>query len=60
MDYYRAGRISTPTTATNRGSAWSDDEVKALLAVWGESNIQEELNGAVRKKKQYFLTFQEK
>ena len=42
--------MSTPTTATNRGSAWSDDEVKALLAVWGESNIQEELDGAVRNK----------
>ena len=43
-------RMSSQTTATNRGCAWSDDEVKALLAVWGEGNIQEELDGAVRNK----------
>ena len=45
--------MSTPTTATtstNRGCPWSDDEVKALLAVWGESKIQDELDGAVRNK----------
>ena len=42
--------MSTPTTATNRGFAWSDNEVKALLAVWGENNVQEELDGAVRNK----------
>ena len=42
--------MSTSTTATNRGSAWSDDEVKALIVVWGEGNIQEELDGAVRNK----------
>ena len=48
--------MSTPTTATtttNRGRAWSDNEVKALLAVWGESNIQHELDGAVRNKVVY-------
>ena len=48
--------MSTPTTATtttNRGCAWSGDEVKALLAVWGESNIQHELDGAVRNKVVY-------
>ena len=42
--------MSTPTTATNHGFAWSDNEVKALLAVWGENNVQEELDGAVRNK----------
>ena len=42
--------MSTPTTATNRGFAWSDNEVKALLAVWRENNVQEELDGAVRNK----------
>ena len=42
--------MSCQTTSTNRGSAWSDDEVKALLAVWGESNVQDELDGAVRNK----------
>ena len=42
--------MSSQTTATNRGCAWSEDEIKALLAVWGESNVQEELDGAVRNK----------
>ncbi len=32
------------------GTAWSDVEVRALIAVWGESDIQEELDGAVRNK----------
>ena len=43
-------KMSSQTTTTNRDCAWSDDEVKALLTVWGESNIQEELDGAVRNK----------
>ena len=34
----------------NRGTVWSDKEVKALLAIWGESKIQKELDGAVRNK----------
>ena len=32
----------------NRGTVWSDKEVQALIAIWGESNVQEELDGAVR------------
>ena len=36
--------------ATNRGAAWSDQEVKALITIWGEENVQEELDGAVRNK----------
>ena len=35
------------SAATNRGAVWSDQEVKAI---WGESNVQEELDGAVRNK----------
>ena len=31
----------------NRGTVWSDREVQAI---WGESNMQEELDGAVRNK----------
>ena len=27
---------------------WSDAEVSALIAVWGEANIQEQLDGASR------------
>ena len=36
------------TTSTSRGSSWSDNEVRALISIWGEENIQEELDGAVR------------
>ena len=38
------------TAETNRGTVWADKEVKALLAIWGDSKIQEELDGAVRNK----------
>lgn len=31
-------------------AAWKDCEVKALLAVWSNSKIQQELDGAVRNK----------
>ena len=31
-------------------SAWTDEEVKALISIWGDSKIQEELDGAVRNK----------
>ena len=34
----------------SRGTVWSNAEVKALIAVWGEGNVQEELDGAVRNK----------
>ena len=32
----------------NHGTVWSDKEVQAFIAIWGESNVQEELDGAVR------------
>ena len=35
-------------TNTSRGSSWSDNEVRALISIWGEDNIQEELDGVVR------------
>ena len=34
----------------NCGSAWSDEEIKALLSIWGDSKVQDELDGAVRNK----------
>jgi hypothetical protein len=37
-------------SSTTRGSLWSDSEVRALIAIWGESDIQDELDGAVRNK----------
>ena len=36
------------TSSTTRGSSWSDNEVRTLISIWGEDNIQEELDGAVR------------
>lgn len=37
-------------SAASRGAFWSDLEVKALIEIWGEQNIQEELDGAVRNR----------
>ena len=34
-------------------ATWSDLEVRALLAIWSDSRIQEELDGAVRNKSVY-------
>ena len=31
-------------------SSWSDREVQVLINIWGEENIQQELDGAVRNK----------
>ena len=44
--------MSTPA-ATDRGAVWSDLEIKALIAIWGEGNVQEELDGAVWNKAVY-------
>ena len=41
---------TTSVLMSNRGTPWSDEEVRALIAIWGESNVQEELDGAVRNK----------
>ena len=45
--------MSSTTASTSRGSLWSDEEVRALIAIWGEANVQEELDGAVRNKVVY-------
>ena len=34
----------------SRGIAWSNNEVKALIAIWSDDKIQEQLDGAVRNK----------
>lgn len=34
-------------------ASWTDTEVKALLAIWGEGKIQEQLDGAARNKAVY-------
>ena len=33
-----------------KGSPWTDEHVKALISVWAEANIQQQLDGAVRNK----------
>ena len=33
-----------------KGNPWSDEEVKALIIISAETNIQEQLDGAVRNK----------
>ena len=35
---------------TSHGFSWSNEEVKALIAIWGEDKVQDELDGAVRNK----------
>ena len=45
-----SGTPATEATANSSGVSWSDDDVKALLAIWGEDKVQEELDGAVRNK----------
>ena len=42
-------------SSATRGSLWSDNEVRAIIAIWGESDVQDELDGAVRNK----VVFQE-
>ena len=34
-----------------RGNLWSEEEVHALIAIWGEEEIQTQLDGATRNKK---------
>ena len=36
-----------------RGSLWTNDKVSALIAVWGEQEIQHQLDGAKRNIKVY-------
>ena len=36
--------------------AWPDVEVKALISIWGEQKVQEELDGAVRNKQFFWYT----
>lgn len=31
-----------------RGRTWSDEEIEALLEIWGEDAIQQQLTGTVR------------
>ncbi len=35
--------MASIVSATNCGTAWSDPEVTALVSIWGENGVQEEL-----------------
>ena len=41
------------TTTTTCGSRWFNEETKTLISLWGEENIQQQLDGAVRNKTIY-------
>lgn len=46
--------VTTASTSTSsRGSLLSDEEASPLIPIWGEANVQEELDGAVRNKAVY-------
>ena len=32
--------------ASSRGAVWLDEEILALLSIWGDEKVQEELDGA--------------
>ena len=34
----------------NRGTIWYDEEIRALIRIWGDGKIQDELDGAKRNK----------
>ena len=38
---------------TTCGSRWLDEETKTLISVWGEENVQQQLDSAVRNKVVY-------
>ena len=44
---------------SSRGSAWSDAEIVALISIWGEADIQEQLDGVTRNKS-IFISISEK
>ena len=41
-------RVTCGLNMAECGCNWSDDEIRALLAVWSEDSIQKQLMGAVR------------
>ena len=42
---------TTASTSTSTcSSLWSNEEVRALIAIWGQANVQEVLDGVVRNK----------
>ena len=34
----------------SRGSYWTDSEVSALISIWGEAGVQQQLDGATRNR----------
>ena len=46
---------NTAEIASSRGAVWSDEEVLALLSIWGDEKVQEELDGACSPKDKLHL-----
>ena len=42
--------MASVVAAANRGTSLGDCEVRALIGIWGESDIQEKLDGALRNR----------
>ena len=53
--------VSKPqqTLMSSRGSAWSDARIVALISIWVEVDIHEQLDGATRNKS-IFISISEK
>ena len=45
--------ISLAMASKERGCLWSEEEVTALISIWGEEEIQAQLDGATRNIKVY-------
>ena len=43
-----SGSAAAKCVSNKRGTLWEDSEVDALIAVWGEEDIQAKVNGATQ------------
>ena len=41
------------SASITKGTFWCEEEIKALIKIWGEENIQSQLDVAVRNKNVY-------
>ena len=42
--------VEKPVCSAGKGTSWVDEELKTLLSIWTEANIQQELDRTVRNK----------
>ena len=43
----------TMSSASGRGAAWSDAEIRTLIGLWADKNIQREFDVSIRNKEIY-------